>query len=181
MTALPAPPAMRGAQWWFFLITGICWIIIAWVVLRFSLTTVETIAILAGVVILAAGVMEAVHAFTAPGWRWLHGVLAGIFLVTGVVAMLHPGNTFFWLSAFIGWYLLFKGAADVVLAFLTKEENDAWWLLLVVGIIELIFGFWAAGRFERSAYLLIVYVAVIALTHGVTDIVAAFRMRKLAH
>ncbi len=179
MTAIPSPPQLRVASWWLFLITGICWIAIAWVVLRFTLTSVAAIAVLAGVVILAAAVVEAAHAFTAPGWRWLHGVLAVLFLITGVVALLNPGNTFFWLSAFIGWYLLFKGAADIVLALLTREENDAWWLLLIVGIIELGFGFWAAGRFERSAYLLIVYVAVIALTHGITDIVAAFRLRKL--
>jgi uncharacterized membrane protein HdeD (DUF308 family) len=175
-----SPMPLGRASWWLFIVTGVCWIIIAWVVLRFTVNTVATIAILAGVVILAAAVVEALHSFTAPVWRWLHGLLAALFFVTGIVAMLHPGNTFFWLSAFIGWYLLFKGAADIVLAFLTKEDNEAWWLLLVTGIIELGFGFWAAGRFERSAYLLVVYVAVIALTHGVTDFVAAFHLRKLA-
>jgi uncharacterized membrane protein HdeD (DUF308 family) len=181
MTATYLPAAPQSNRWWLFIVTGVCWIAIAWVVLRFNVRTVGAVAVLAGVVILAAAAVEAIHAFMAPGWKWLHATLAALFLVTGIVALAHPGNTFFWLSAFIGWYLLFKGAADITLAFLTKKENEAWWLLLIVGIIELGFGFWAAGRFERSAYLLVVYVAVIALTHGITDFAAAFRLRNLTH
>ena len=70
-----------------------------------------------------------------------------------------------------------QGRADIVLAFLTKQENDAWWLGLIVGIVEVLLGFWAAGRFDRSAYLLVVLVAAIALARGITDIIMAFRVR----
>jgi uncharacterized membrane protein HdeD (DUF308 family) len=85
------------------------------------------------------------------------------------------------LAAFIGWYLLFKGMLDIVLAFATKDANDAWWLGLVIGIVEVGLGFWAAGSFGRSAALLIVFVAAIALTRGITDIVLAFELRKRSH
>jgi uncharacterized membrane protein HdeD (DUF308 family) len=174
-------PTMTRVPWWLFLITGAAWIVIAWIVLRFDLTTVTAIATLAGIVILVAAVAELFNAFTAPGWRWLHALLGGLFLVTGIVALFHPGSTFVWLAAFIGWYLLFKGTMDIVLAFATKNENDAWWLGLIVGIIEVLLGFWAAGRFTRSVYLLIVFVAAIALARGITDIVAAFHLRKVQH
>ncbi len=50
-----------------------------------------------------------------------------------------------------------------------------------MGIIEISLGFWAAGSFGRSAALLIVFVGAIALTRGITDIVLAFRLRKLGH
>jgi uncharacterized membrane protein HdeD (DUF308 family) len=115
------------------------------------------------------------------GWKWLHGLLGALFIVTGFFAWINPGKTVFWLAAFIGWYLLFKGAADIVLGFLTKSTNDAWWLGVIVGIVEMLLGFWAAGRFERSLDLLVVSVAVIALARGITDIIMAFRVRKLAH
>ena len=169
---------MRAGPWWVFLITGPLWILIAWIVLRFNYRSVAAIAVLAGTVILLAAVAEAYMAFTSPGWKWLHGILAVLFLITGIVCFIHPGNTFFWLAAFIGWYLLFKGIADIMLAFFTKSENDAWWLGLIVGILEVMIGFWAAGRWGRSAYLLIVFVGVIALARGITDIVNAFRLRK---
>lgn len=170
-----------GVPWWLFLVTGVLWLIIAWVVLRFNLTSVTSIAVLAGVVVLLAALAEAGNAFTAPGWRWLHALLAVLFLVTAIFCFVNPGRSFAWLAAFIGWFLLFKGIADIVLAFATKAENETWWLLLVVGIIEALIGFWAAGRFNRSAYVLIVFVAAIALTRAVTDIVMAFRIRQLTH
>ncbi|HEY2796120.1 MAG TPA: DUF308 domain-containing protein [Micromonosporaceae bacterium] len=169
----------KAVPWWSFLVTGIAWTIIAWVVLRFSYTSVRAIATLAGIVILLAAAAEVFNLFASPGWKWLHAILAVVFGITGIVALINPGRTFVWLAAFIGWYLLFKGLADIMLAFVTKGENEAWWLSLIVGIMELLIGFWAAGRFGRSAYILILYVGVIALARGITDIVNAFRLRRL--
>lgn len=169
-----------GFPWWLFLVTGAAWLILSWFVLGFDSTSVASIAALAGVIVLIAAAHELFLAFTSPGWKWLHTLLGALFAVTGVVILANPGRSFVWLSAFIGWYLLFKGIADIVLAFATKIENDAWWLLLIVGIVEVLLGFWAAGRFGRSAYLLVVYVAAIALARAIGDIVMAFRVRKLA-
>jgi len=170
-----------SVPWWLFLVTSACWFIIAWVVLRFDLRSVTAISVLAGIVILAAGIAELFNAFTAPGWRWLHAVLGGVFVITGLIAFFRPGGTFAMLAALVGWYLLFKGMMDIILAFATKDVNDAWWLGLVVGIIEVGLGFWAAGSFGRSAGLLIVYIGAIALTRGITDIVLAFRLRSEGH
>ncbi|WP_203910643.1 HdeD family acid-resistance protein [Rhizocola hellebori] len=170
-----------GLPWWLLLVTGALWIIVSWLVLGYNSRSVNAIAVLAGAVILAAGVGELYLMFFVPGWKWLHGLLGALFIVTGFFAWINPGKTVFWLAAFIGWYLLFKGAADIVLGFLTKATNEAWWLGVIIGIVEMLLGFWAAGRFERSLYLLIVYVAVIALARGITDIIMAFRVRKLAH
>jgi uncharacterized membrane protein HdeD (DUF308 family) len=156
-----------NVPWWFFIVTAAAWFVIAWIVLRFDVRSVGAIAILAGAVILA------------PGWRWLHATLGVVFILTGLIAFFRPGGTFAILAAFIGWYLLFKGMLDIVLALATKDDNDAWWLGLIIGIIEVGLGFWAAGSFGRSAALLIVFIAAIALTHGITDIVLAFQLHKL--
>jgi uncharacterized membrane protein HdeD (DUF308 family) len=177
---LSSPNVESSMPWWVFLITGALWFIIAWVVLRFDLTSVAAVSVLAGVVILMAGLAELFNAFAAPSWRWLHAIFGVVFIITGGIAFFRPGGTFAFLAAFIGWYLLFKGLFDIILAFATKDVNDAWWLGLIIGIFEVGLGFWAAGSFGRSAALLIVFVAAIALTRGITDIVLAFRMRKLS-
>jgi uncharacterized membrane protein HdeD (DUF308 family) len=177
----PAVAAGRRAPWWLFLVTGFLWIMIAWWVLRFDVRTVATVATLAGVVVLIAAAAEAVHVFTAPGWKWLHGLLAVLFAITGIVILFRPGASFVWLAAFVGWYLLIKGFFDIVMGFATKRENDAWWLLVLVGIVEVLLGFWAAGEFVRSAYLLVILVGALALAHGIGDIVMAFRLRGHQH
>jgi uncharacterized membrane protein HdeD (DUF308 family) len=167
--------------WWVYLITAAAWVVITWVVLRFDVTTVAAVGALAGVVILLAAAAELFNMFTAPGWKWLHGILGAVFLITGIVALFHPGTTFVWVAAFIGWYLLFKGITDIILAFVTKEENEAWWLLLIAGILEMAVGFWAAGNFGRSVYILVLYIAVIAIAHAIGDISTAFRLRRIQH
>ena len=172
-------PRATGLPWWFLIVTGVLWIIVAWLVLAFDTTSVATIAVLAGAVIIAAGISELYLLFASPGWKWLHALLSALFLITGIICWINPGQTVFWLAAFIGWYLLFKGAADIVVSLFTKSANDAWWLGIIVGIIEVLVGFWAAGRFTRSLYLLVIYVAVIALTRGITDFIMAFRVRQL--
>jgi uncharacterized membrane protein HdeD (DUF308 family) len=178
MTALNVTKAARSLPWWVYLVTGAAWIIVSWLVLGFNSSSVVAIATLAGLVILAAALTEFLMVIYAPGWKWLHAILGVLFVVTGIFCLINPGRTFFWLAAFVGWYLLFKGAADIMLAFLTKRENEAWWLGLIVGIVEVLLGFWAAGRFDRSAYTLVVLVAAIALARGITDIIMAFRVRK---
>ena len=169
-----------SVPWWLYLITGAAWFVIAWVVLRFDLTSVAAVSVLAGVVILAGRVGGALQRVHRAGWRWLHAILGVVFIITSGIAFFRPGGTFAMLAAFVGWYLLFKGMLDIILAFATKAENDAWWLGLIVGIIEVCLGFWAAGRFGRSVALLIVFVGAIALTRGITDIVLAFRLRQAA-
>ena len=71
--------------WWVFLILGILWVLIAFVVLAGSPTSVATIGFLMGGVLIAAGLTEAVEATATEGWRWLHVALAVLFIATGVL------------------------------------------------------------------------------------------------
>src|SRR5262245_55145776 len=89
-------PAMRNAPWWLFLITGIAWLIIALIVLRFNFTSVWSIAVLAGAVVLVAAVAEGFYTFVAPSWQWLHGLLAVLFAILAIVIFANPGRSFVW-------------------------------------------------------------------------------------
>jgi uncharacterized membrane protein HdeD (DUF308 family) len=61
----------------------------------------------------------------------------------------------------------------------TKDELHVWWLQLILGIVELLIGFWAAGYWGRSAILLIAWVGAIALFRGITEIIFAFKLRAV--
>jgi uncharacterized membrane protein HdeD (DUF308 family) len=81
--------------WWIPLISGSIWIIFAIVVFRFDYTTVSAISILVGCVCLAGALFEAIAAFATHGWwRFLNIGLAVVFAIIGVVAFVHPGDTF---------------------------------------------------------------------------------------
>ena len=168
--------------WWLMLITGIAWIVVSVILLRFDYTSVSAISILFGIVALFAGAAELVNVFIAAGWwKLLYAVLALVFIVAGVVAFIHPGNTFLALAAVFSFFLIFAGTFDIIISISTRHEIEVWWLQLIGGIIELALGFWAAGYYGRSSVLLVAWVAAFAIIRGVRDIVLAFRVREIQH
>jgi uncharacterized membrane protein HdeD (DUF308 family) len=168
--------------WWLLLITGLAWMLVAVIVLRFDYTSVSAIAILFGIVAIFAGVVEiGVMIMAAGWWKLLHGILAFVFIVVGIVAFIHPGDTFVALAAVFSFFLIVAGTFDIIVSISTRKEIEVWWLQLVSGIIELALGFWAAGYYGRSAVLLVAWVSVIAIIRGVRDIVLAFRVREVQH
>jgi uncharacterized membrane protein HdeD (DUF308 family) len=168
--------------WWLLLITGIGWTLVGLIVLRFDYTSVSAISLLFGFVALGAGLMEIMAMILAAGWwKLLHILLAVVFIVVGIVAFIHPGDTFRALAAVFSFFLIFAGTFDIIISISTRHEIEIWWLQLVGGIIELGLGFWAAGYYGRSAVLLIAWVAAFAVIRGVRDIVLAFRVREVQH
>jgi uncharacterized membrane protein HdeD (DUF308 family) len=163
--------------WWVLLVTGSLWVLFALIVFRFDYTTVTALAILLGTVCLCAALFEAVAAFATHGWwRVVHIGLAIVFAVIGILAYIHPGNTFDALAAIFAFYLLFRGTFDIVVAILLRPA-ELWWVGLVSGSIQILLAFWAAGDFGRKAFLLVVWVGASALAHGVVQIVTAFRIK----
>jgi uncharacterized membrane protein HdeD (DUF308 family) len=168
--------------WWMLLITGVAWILVSIILLRFDYTSVYSISLLFGFVAIAAGIVEIAATFMAPGWwKLLNAILALVFLTAGVLAFINPGDTFVSLAAIFSFILIFAGSFDIVMAISARKDIEVWWLQLIGGIIELALGFWAAGYYGRSAVLLVAWVAAFALIRGVRDIVAAFRVRELQH
>jgi uncharacterized membrane protein HdeD (DUF308 family) len=167
--------------WWLFLITGIGWVLVSFMVLAFNPTTPATIGYLAGFVLLAAGVNEFVMIGFAGGWKWLHAVLGVLFVITGIMALMSPFQTFGILALLVGWYLLLKGTFDIVLSIVERDELSLWGLLLASGILELAVGVWAIGYPRRSAWLLVLWIGIGALIRGITEIVLAFKLRGARH
>jgi uncharacterized membrane protein HdeD (DUF308 family) len=168
--------------WWLFLVTGIGWTLVGLIVLRFDYKSVNAIAILFGLVAIGAGLLEIAVLMLAQGWwKLLHGVLAVVFIATGIISFIHPGDTFVALAAVVSFFLVLAGTFDIIMAISARREIEVWWLQLIGGIIEVALGFWAAGYYGRSAVLLIAWVAAYTLIRGVRDIVFAFRVRELQH
>lgn len=163
-------------SWWLFIVTGVLWIIYAFVVLTVSVDTVWAVTILFGVGFIAGGVLEFAAASGAEGWKWVHILFGVISVVAGIVALVWPGQTFLALAAITGWFLMFDGIVNVVLSATTREVNDLWWLGLILGIAEILIGFWAVGYVGRSIALLIVFVAAAALSRGISALITAFAL-----
>lgn len=163
--------------WWVVLIMGVLWIIYGWIVLTFTFKTVLAVAVFFGVGLIAAGISEFFLASQVDTWKWLWILIGVISIGAGIIALVWPSETFLVLAAIVGWYLMLRGVFDIVMAFLTKDVNDLWWLTLVVGIAQILIGFWAVGYEGRSIAVLVIWVGAYALAKGITDIFLAFTLR----
>jgi uncharacterized membrane protein HdeD (DUF308 family) len=168
--------------WWIYLITGSIWLIFGWIVLsaRSEITTVWAVAIYAGVLFFMFGMGELLAAFVVDSWRWLHGILGVIGIIAGIMAFAWPDQTFLTLAALIGWFLLFDGTLQLAVALMRRHEYDLWWLLLILGVVEILIAFWAIGYPGRSIVLLIIWVGATALAKGIALIVAGFALHSSA-
>jgi uncharacterized membrane protein HdeD (DUF308 family) len=164
--------------WWLYLVAGILWIIFGWIVLSFNFDTVWAIAVFFGFGFIIGGIMELYVGFQSEGWRWLHILFAVIAILAGIVALVWPGQTFLVLAAIIGWYILFAGIMDIVISISTKEDNDLWWLQLILGVVEVLIGFWAVGYAGRSIAVLVIWVGASALARGISSIVLGFGLHS---
>ena len=167
-------------RWWIFLITGIAWLVFALVVFQWDYTSVSAISYLFGVVAIVAGVNELFEiSISTRGWKWAHALLGVLFIAVGIWALVHPYDTFKTLAALVGVFLLIKGIFDITVAFVTKEEFELWWMQLVIGLIEIMLAFWVAGNFREKAILLVIYIGIIALSRGISEIFVAFKLKGL--
>ena len=168
--------------WWWFLFSGFAWMLVSLIVLRFDYSSVSAISLLFGFVAIGAGVLELAMTMVAAGWwKLLTAGLAVVFIASGVVSFIHPGDTFVALAAVMSFFLVFAGTYDIITSVSARREIEVWWLQLVGGIIELALGFWAAGYYGRSAVLLIAWVSAFALIRGVREYVLAFRVYDIQH
>jgi len=166
--------------WWLKLVTGACWLLLSVIVCRFDYGTVSAISILFGVVMLAAAATEALNVFTSRGWwRLGYGLLAVTFVVLGIVSFIHPGGTFAALAGVMSFYFIFKGGMTIAMSIGMFRGTYFQWVPLLIGIAEVLLGFWAAGYFGHRAILLVVWVGAIALTRAITDVFEAFAIKRV--
>jgi uncharacterized membrane protein HdeD (DUF308 family) len=167
--------------WWVFIVTGILWLWISLVVLRFTETSVTTVGVLIGVVFTLAAITEfMVVGVTSGGWKIAHVILAVLFVLGAIWGYANPKDAFWALASMVGFILVVYGAIEITQAVATRSLNPLWWLGLIAGILLIGLGFWTGQQLlVVKAQLLIFYVGLLALFRGITQIVYAFQLRHV--
>jgi uncharacterized membrane protein HdeD (DUF308 family) len=168
--------------WWLELLLGVFWLIVAAVVLKFNHASVVTVGVLTGIMFLVFAAEEFVLAAMDHGaTRWLWVFFGVLLTAGGIVSLIHPRETFAGFADVLGFVFLLIGVIWTIQAFGERAFNELWWLSLLGGILLIVLAFWTSGVFflER-AYVLLVFAGIWALVKGITDIVRAFEIRKLA-
>jgi uncharacterized membrane protein HdeD (DUF308 family) len=151
------------------------------IILQLDQASAATVGVIAGIMLIYAGVEYFFLGSMAARMRWLWYMFGGFLIVGGVVALIYPSRTFLAIANILGFVFVFMGVMWIVEAFLTRDYNDLWWLNLVAGILTLVLGFWLAGQFLiTQAAALLVFAGIWAMMRGILDITAFFTMRSVA-
>jgi uncharacterized membrane protein HdeD (DUF308 family) len=168
-----------AGPWWLLLLTGIAWLILSWVALRFTPASIATVGALLGALFLFGAADEFFLASVRPRWRWLHVVMGVIFAFGAGWSFAQPYNAFWTLASILGLLLIFRGTLDIITSVDARGINSAWWLGMVAGILEILLGFWASQQYRSvQGALLLVWVGFFALFRGISEIVIAFEVRS---
>ena len=169
--------------WWLFLVSGILWLLIAWLVLRMNQTSIAAVGVLLGVLFLLAAINEVGVAALAPGgWKVWHYIMAVIFFLGALWGFILPVNTFFALASVLGLILIFYGTFEIIQGLASRAVNPYWWVNLITGILLILLAFWVSGSdrvyvsAQRTA-LILFWVGFFALFRGFTQILLAFGVR----
>ena len=165
-------------SWWLFLLLGILWILFGMFVLSYNVGSLLALAVFAGVTFIATGITQVLAAGRVDSWKWLYLVGGALSIIAGIIAFIWPGSTLLVLSGILAWFLVFKGIVDTVGA-LASIGRPWWWVTLILGVVELLLGIWAAGYPGRSLFVFVNLVGIYAIFYGFTELFAAFDLRGL--
>jgi uncharacterized membrane protein HdeD (DUF308 family) len=191
MSDMPIPDTRAGAvsrdairrlasSWWLFLILGVLWMLFGVFVLTYNVGSLLALAVFAGVTFVMTGITQVLAAGRVDSWKWLYLIGGVLSILAGIMAFIWPGSTLLVLSVILAWFLVFKGIVDVIgaLAFIGRPW---WWMTLILGLLELLLGIWAAGYPGRSLFVFVNLVGIYAIFYGFTELFAAFELRGLDH
>lgn len=106
---------------------------------------------------------------------FIRGVAAILF---GCAAMFWPGLTLVILIYIFATFAIVDGVVAIAGAFAYREQDENWWLILLMGISLAGIGLVTVFRPGVTAMFLLALIAVRYLISGVLEIVFAIRMRK---
>jgi uncharacterized membrane protein HdeD (DUF308 family) len=169
-----------ASYWWIALIGGIAWVAIALVILQFDQASVTTVGILVGLMFLTLGIENLALATLDLPMRWARALFGVLFLVSAIVCLADPTDTFAGLADILGFLFVIVGVWWMVRAFLERALNPLWWLGLISGVLMTALAFWTAGQFFiDKAYVLLIFAGIWALMQGMISMVRAFGIRAL--
>ena len=164
-------------HWPIFLIAGITSLVFGALILSID-WSVDSLATFIGVLFILQGAALAVTPTLDGSGRWSN-IGAGLIAAGGGVALIAwPDKGLRAVGVFVGIFVLAYGLLHIVGA-LSNRQVPNWWVMLVVGLIEVPIGVWAMRRPGQTIALLITLMGAWAVVTGIYQILTAFELRRL--
>jgi uncharacterized membrane protein HdeD (DUF308 family) len=110
----------------------------------------------------------------------LVNVVTGLLsIAAGIAIIVWPGPGIVAVAIFLGAWLIVTGTLAISGAFAARKLLPDWWLLLVIGLLEIPLGVLALANPGATLAALITVAGIWAVAIGVMRIVLAFEVKRL--
>src|SRR3954452_24602481 len=165
-------------NWWLLLLNGLLLIVAG--VLIFSIDwSVRSLATFIGVLFIVQGAAEALTTGIDARVRRANVITGLLSVAAGVLIIVWPEPGVVAVAVILGAWLIVVGTLTVAGSFAARDVLPNWWLLLILGLLEIPLGVLALANPGGTLAALITVAGIWAVAVGVMRIVLAFEIRRL--
>jgi uncharacterized membrane protein HdeD (DUF308 family) len=171
--------AEQVARNWSVLLLNGALLVIAGI-LVFSIDwTIRELATFIGALFILQGVVEALTTGIDARARRANVVAGLLSIATGIAIIAWPGPGVLAVAIFLGAWLIVSGTLAISGALAARRLLPDWWLLLILGVLEIPLGVLALATPGAALAALITVAGIWAVAIGVMRIVIAFELKRL--
>ena len=170
-----------GGTWWLILLFGLLSALFGVMALVNPVSAGASLTWAIGVLAVAEGIVGLVGAFSSAavnrGWMVIYALVSIIF---GALAIANPVSMAASIVMVAAVWFIFSGVVRIFMAILVRKEIDNEWLLILGGLLGIVLGALMLMAPVAGMIIGVVWIGVGALVYGILQIIAAFKVRKLA-
>jgi uncharacterized membrane protein HdeD (DUF308 family) len=164
-------------DWWLYLVSGLVSLVFGALILSVD-WSVDGLAAFVGTLFIIQGAAWAITRPLDGGTRSTNLVAGLLGIVAGIVLLAWPDRGLYTLGVFVGIWIVASGLLHIVGAFANRHV-PYWWLVLLLGVIEVPIGIWAMRRPGLTLAVIVTLAGAWAVVSGIWQIVIAFEVRSL--
>jgi uncharacterized membrane protein HdeD (DUF308 family) len=179
LTRLTRDAARQIARnWWVLLLNGIVGIVAGFLI--FSIDwTVRDLATFIGALFIFQGLAEALTTGIDARVRQTNVIAGLLSIATGILIIVWPEPGLVAVAVVLSAWLIVSGTLAITSAFAARQVLPNWWLLLIVGLLEIPLGVLALANPGATLAALITVAGIWAIVTGVMRVVLAFEVKRL--
>ena len=165
-------------NWWVLLLNGALLFVAG--VLIFSIDwTVRELATFMGALFIFQGLTEALTTGIDARVRQANVIAGLLSIAAGILILVWPSPGLLAVAIVLGAWLIVMGTFAISGAVAARDVLPDWWLLLIVGLLEIPLGVLALANPGATLVALVTVAGIWAVAIGVMRVVLAFEVKRL--
>jgi uncharacterized membrane protein HdeD (DUF308 family) len=165
-------------NWWVLLLNGAVLIVAGFLI--FSIDwTVRDLATFIGALFIFQGLAEALTTGIDARVRQANVIVGLLSIATGVLIIVWPEPGLLAVAIVLGAWLIVMGTFAISGAVAARDVLPGWWLLLIIGLLEIPLGVLALANPGATLVALVTVAGIWAVALGVMRVVLAFEVKRL--